>query len=91
VTQQHEPEDPLTQPGFRDRQVKQHLLVLRLRRKRLPQRLGALGGLLVQELAADLVTPGQLCHRFGARQDLERQVLALLGVQPMGCTPNRRA
>jgi hypothetical protein len=88
----HEPRAPerpdaarLSCPGC----VKQHFLVLRLRRKRLRQCLGALGGLLVQELAADLVTPGQLCHRLGARQDLERQVLALLGVQLMGCTTLR--
>jgi hypothetical protein len=32
----------LAQPGFRDRQVEQHLIVLGLRRKRLRQRLGAL-------------------------------------------------
>jgi hypothetical protein len=80
VTEQHQPQNGLTQSGLGDRQVKHHFLVLRLRRKRLRQCLGALGGWLVQELAADLVTPGQLCHRLGARQDLERQGLALLGV-----------
>lgn len=71
MTQQHEPQNDLTQPGFRDRQVKQHLLVLGLQRKRLRQCLGALGGLSIQELAADLVTPGQIRHRLGARQDLD--------------------
>jgi hypothetical protein len=91
VTEQHEPQNDLTQPGFRDRQVKQPLILLGLRRKRLRQPLGTLGSLLIDKAPADLVTLGQLCHRLGARQSLDCYLLALLGVQLMGCTTHRRA
>jgi hypothetical protein len=89
VTEQHQPQDHLRQPSFRDRQVKQHLLVLRRRHKRLRQRLGTLGSLLIDKASADVVTPSQFCHRLGVRQDLDCQLLALLGVQLLGGTTAR--
>jgi hypothetical protein len=91
VTEQYQPQDDLAQPGFRDRQVEQHLIVLGLRRKRLRQRLGALGGLVIRKRAANPVTLGQLHDRCLARQHLQSQPLALLGVQLLGRTTHSRA
>ena len=60
MTNQHQCQDQLAQPRLGDRKVKENIRVLRLRMERLTQRLTGRVGLLVEELAADLMFPGQV-------------------------------
>ncbi len=79
VTGQDQGEDQLTEPGRGDRQVEEDLLGRWRRVEGVVQ--GELGGvgLSVEELAADLMLAGQLGDRLRAVEDLEGQLLPLLG------------
>src|SRR5437016_3185812 len=87
MTDQHQAEDELPQPGLSHRQIKEHR-VLRacVRRKGLVKRLLGGSGLLVDKLATDLVIQGELGDGIRPGQSLNGQVLALLGAQRMGGT-----
>ena len=79
VTGQDQAEDQLPEPGLGDRQLEEDLLG---RRRRVEGELqGELGGvgLLVEELAADLMLAGQLGDGWRAGEDVQGQVLPLLG------------
>ena len=79
VTGHDQGEDQLTEPGRGDRQVEEDLLGRWRRVEGVVQ--GELGGvgLSVEELAADLMLAGQLGDRLRAVEDLEGQLLPLLG------------
>ena len=73
------PEDQLTQPRLGDGEVKENILVLGLGIEGVGQRITGGVGLLVEELAADLMLPGQLGDRLSPGEDLDSQILPLLG------------
>ena len=77
MADQHQSQDQLTQPCLGDGETKENLLVLRLGIEGVGQRIVGDVGLLVQELAADLMLPGQLCDRLSSGQDLDSQILTL--------------
>ena len=75
VADQRQGEDQLPQPDLRHRQVEEHLLVVAVRgRKGGVEGLFGLGGLAVNELAADRVLSGQTADRLGACQGLQGQL-----------------
>lgn len=70
--------------------MKEDILSLRIRVKGLGQNL--LGGvsLLMEELAADVMFPGQARDWLSPREDLDSQISPLMGQQPLG-RPQREA
>ncbi len=79
VTGQDQGEDQLTEPRLGDRQVEEDLLVRSRRIEGVLQGELCRVGLLVEELAADLMLAGQLGDRLCAGEDLHGQLLPLLG------------
>ena len=79
MTDQHQREDQLAQPRLGDRKVKENILVLGSGMERLTERLTGGVGLLVEELAADLLVPGQLGNGLSSGEQLDSQILPLLG------------
>ena len=84
VANQHQGQDQLTQPRLGDGKVKENILGLRLGVEGLGQSVLGGVGLLVEELAADLMFPGQLRDGLSPSEDLDSQILPLLGQQPLG-------
>ena len=84
VADQDQREDQLTEPGLGDRQVEQDLIGRPLRVEGGSE--GVLGGvgLLVEELAADLMLPRQVGDGRCAGEDRDGQVLPLLGRELLG-------
>jgi hypothetical protein len=78
------------QPGFGHREVEENFFGLWGGVKGLGQ--GILGsvGLLIEELAADAMFPGQVRDCLSPREDLDRQIPPLLGEQSLG-RPRREA
>src|SRR5277367_5085319 len=79
VTGQDQGEDQLMEPGLGNRQVEEDRLVgLRWVEGEVQGEAGGVG-LLVEELAADLMLAGQAGDRLRTGEDLEGQLLPLLG------------
>ena len=90
VADQGQAEDHLPQPSLGHRQVEEHLVIVALGgRKGLVERLFGLGGLLVHELATDLVLLRQSADRFRSCQGLEGQAPPLPRLHRFGRTENR--
>jgi hypothetical protein len=82
-------EHQLFNPRLRHRQGKEDAVVLiRVGGKSLAEGLVRLGGLLVEELAADLVLPRQVTDRFRSCQNLEGQSLTQVRSQRLGRAKN---
>lgn len=81
MTDEDQSEDELPQPRLGDGQMENDLVVGCCGGKRLVKGLLGLGGLLVDELAADVMFFGDVADRLLARQRVDGQTLALLGSQ----------
>ena len=81
---EHLRQDELAKPLLGHRKMEQHAVVRRRRREGLIDRLGRLGLLLVDELAADVVTRCQVGNRLAAGQGLDRQIGPLGRPKPAG-------
>jgi len=78
VTNQHQSENQLTYPRLGDGKVKKSILILRFGIEGMGQRITGGVGLVVEELAADLMFPGQLRDRLSPNEHLNTQILPLL-------------
>jgi len=81
---EHLCQDELAKPVLGHGKMEQYLPVVRQGREGLLERLGGLGLLLVDELAADVVTRCQAGNRLAAGQGLDRQVGPLGRPEPAG-------
>ena len=77
VTNQHQGQDQLMQPGFGYGQVEEHVIRLGPGLEGPCQGLLSDVSLLIEELAADLMTTGQVSDRMGPTEDLDGQIAAL--------------
>ena len=75
---------PIAQPRLGDGEVKEDILGLRFGIEGVGQGIVGGVGLLVEELAADLMLPGQLRDRLSPGEDLDSQIPPFLGQQPLG-------
>ena len=79
MADQHQGQDKLPQPSLGDRQVEEDLLGLGFRVKGLGESVLGDVGLLIEELAADLVFSGQVRDGLSTSEYLDRQILPFLG------------
>ena len=79
VADQHQGQDQLPQPGLGYGEVEEDLLGLRFGLKGLGQSVLGGVGLLIEELAADLMFPGQVRDWLSPSEHLDSQILPLLG------------
>src|SRR5271165_2008318 len=88
MADQHQGQDKLPQPSLGDRQVEKDVVGSTRGCEGFAESL--LGGvnLLIEELPADLVLPGQLGDRFSPGEHLDGQALPLLRQQSLGGTRN---
>ena len=84
VTNQHQGQDQLMQPGFGDGQVEEHVIRFGPGLEGPCQGVPGDVGLLVEELAADLMTAGQIGDRMGPTENLDGESSTLRRPQPLG-------
>ena len=77
MADEHQTQDELPQPGPCDRQVEDDVVEDRRGIERLAESLLSGVDLLIEELSADLLLPGQLGDRFCTGKDLDGQVSPL--------------
>ena len=79
MADQHQAQDQLPQPSLGYRQVEEDFVGLGFGGKGVGQSILGGVGLLIEELAADLMFPGQIRDGLSPREDLDSQLLPLLG------------
>jgi hypothetical protein len=86
VANQHQSQDQLTQPGLGDRQMEEDVIGRRCGVEGLGQGVGCRVRLLIEELAADLMSPSQLGDWMSLGEDLNSEILPLGRLEPLGRT-----
>ncbi len=84
VTNQHQSQDQLPQPGFGYRQVEEDIVGRRCGVEGMGQGVGCGVGLLIEELPADLMLPSQFGDRVRPGEDLNRELLPLGWQESLG-------
>jgi hypothetical protein len=84
VADQDQGQDQLPQPGLGDGEMEEDMIVSEVGLEGPCQGVPGDVGLLVEELAADLMTAGQVGDRMGRTEDLDGEILTLRRQQPLG-------